>query len=606
MGQNVTVLDEEQIKKIPASSLDELLRGVMGIEMQMRGVGGAQGDITVRGGTFNQVLVLLDGIRINDPLTGHFSSYIPIPVSSVRRIEIIRGPSSAQYGSEAVGAVINVVTFVPEKDNNGVYANLSGMLGENQWQSWDGTVMLTGSSWQVQLGGQHISTEGHEIDTSGSRADVMSNQYTIAGEWRPNDKWRTGVRGSWDDREFGAKYYYTRSPFDESREWVNRQFTQGFLEFSPNDFQRVYLRMGYQTTTDSFLFNPLFAGNFHETTHLDIQSGFQWDMSSEFSWQLGVQSLSSSIESSDRGDHAHQRFGVFGLSHWRPVSGVGLHGGLRLERDDNFGWAVNPQLGVHWEMASWAALRLYGGRAIRAADFTERYISNNLPGPLSDGRNVGNPNLIAERSWSVEMGADVRWPKKVVHRLSLFHRWGHDLIDYVLTEGSEIQSPMNLAPESMYFYSQNIASLNTSGLEYFVDFKHDFSERSWVSLLTGVTLIGIEGDTDQPSKYLAASSRVMWQNQLSLQWKRSNFTLQHMYRLRDEESAEAIGANLDADYHLWNARFSLRPYGFIPLTILIQVDNVADVAYSDILGAQMPGRWVKGGLRWQLGQRKSR
>ncbi|HRF24346.1 MAG TPA: TonB-dependent receptor plug domain-containing protein, partial [Chitinophagaceae bacterium] len=85
-------------------------RYLPGVEVQQRGPQGSQSDIVLRGGTFQQVLVIIDGIKLNDPLTGHFNSYIPINTDEIERIEILKGAASAIYGSEAVGGVINIIT----------------------------------------------------------------------------------------------------------------------------------------------------------------------------------------------------------------------------------------------------------------------------------------------------------------------------------------------------------------------------------------------------------------------------------------------------------------------------------------------------------------
>src|SRR3978361_2092596 len=100
-GRNITVIKGEQLDKQPIHSIDELLKYLPGIEVQQRGPMGAQSDIIIRGGTFQQVLVVLDGIRLNDPLTGHFSSYIPIAPAEIERIEILKGAASAIYGTQA-------------------------------------------------------------------------------------------------------------------------------------------------------------------------------------------------------------------------------------------------------------------------------------------------------------------------------------------------------------------------------------------------------------------------------------------------------------------------------------------------------------------------
>ena len=109
-GRNLFIIEGEKLYDLPVHSIDELLRYLPGVEVQARGPMGAQSDIVLRGGTFQQVLVILDGVRLNDPNTGHFSSYIPIAPSEIERIEILKGAASAIYGSEAVGGVIHIIS----------------------------------------------------------------------------------------------------------------------------------------------------------------------------------------------------------------------------------------------------------------------------------------------------------------------------------------------------------------------------------------------------------------------------------------------------------------------------------------------------------------
>ena len=109
-GRNIVVIKGDQLLNTPVHSIDDLLRYVPGLEVQARGPYGSQSDFVIRGGTFQQVLVILDGNRINDPNTGHFSSYIPIAPAEIDRIEIVKGGSSALYGSDAVGGVIHIIT----------------------------------------------------------------------------------------------------------------------------------------------------------------------------------------------------------------------------------------------------------------------------------------------------------------------------------------------------------------------------------------------------------------------------------------------------------------------------------------------------------------
>ncbi len=131
-GRNITVIKGEQFRHLPVHSLDELLRYLPGVEMQARGPMGSQSDIVLRGGTFQQVLVILDGMRLNDPNTGHFNSYIPIAPAEIERIEVLKGASSAIHGPDAVGGVINIITksFAAKKGSDALQFSAGSGAGE--------------------------------------------------------------------------------------------------------------------------------------------------------------------------------------------------------------------------------------------------------------------------------------------------------------------------------------------------------------------------------------------------------------------------------------------------------------------------------------------
>ena len=130
-GKNITVIKAQEIENYNFNSIDDLLKIIPSIELQSRGGFGSQSDIVLRGSTFNQTLVLLDGMRVNDPLTGHFSMYIPITISDIHQIEIIRGGASSIYGPDAVGGVINIVTKTFTKVDKEKEIILSNKLGQN-------------------------------------------------------------------------------------------------------------------------------------------------------------------------------------------------------------------------------------------------------------------------------------------------------------------------------------------------------------------------------------------------------------------------------------------------------------------------------------------
>ena len=93
VAQNVVIISKEQIQNSPARSLQEVLSMVAGLDVRQRGVGGVQADIGIRGGSFEQTLFLLNGVKLTDPQTGHHAMNIPIPLDAIERIEVVKGPS---------------------------------------------------------------------------------------------------------------------------------------------------------------------------------------------------------------------------------------------------------------------------------------------------------------------------------------------------------------------------------------------------------------------------------------------------------------------------------------------------------------------------------
>ena len=108
LGQSIEVISAEQIKEIPVSTLDEVLKYIAGIDVRQRGAGNVQSDVSIRGSTFEQTLVLIDGMAMNDPQTGHHNMNLPINLDDIERIEIVKGTASRIYGPNAMGGVIIV------------------------------------------------------------------------------------------------------------------------------------------------------------------------------------------------------------------------------------------------------------------------------------------------------------------------------------------------------------------------------------------------------------------------------------------------------------------------------------------------------------------
>jgi len=144
-GREIIVLQGKDLAALPVKTLDDLLRYIPGIEVQSRGDMGAQSDFMIRGGNFQQVLVILDGLRIKDANTGHFSSYIPVNPAEIDRIEILKGAASSIYGSDAVGGVISITTKAFSKHQQ-EKQSAQGLLSVGEYGLLNASLSHAGSS----------------------------------------------------------------------------------------------------------------------------------------------------------------------------------------------------------------------------------------------------------------------------------------------------------------------------------------------------------------------------------------------------------------------------------------------------------------------------
>jgi iron complex outermembrane receptor protein len=610
-GRQVSLLTAQDIARLPVQTVDELLRYVSGVEVQARGPLGAQADILMRGSTFSQVLMLIDGMRLNDPLTGHFNAALPVSVAEIARIEVLRGPAAALYGPDAVGGVIHIITktFDPLPSSDGSSANLSlGQGLQDLDRQQDRAYLLSaqgGGHWQrgpFQVGGgftlNRSNGEALPPDSLAQRNDVDVRTLSLSGRYALGRGWSAMLRAAYDERTFNAFRYYTLSPADRAREQTRQGWLQGRLAHQGATGQTT-LDVAYKVMRDSFLFNPAFPANLHTTQYANLQLHHVQPLGTQLDLAGGGQLDQRRIESSDRGQHLSTHVGAYLMAFYRPWDQAALTASLRGDYDENYGVELIPQLNASY---CWPTLtvRAASGRSTRAADFTERYIGYNLPAPIAPGRNLGNPSLQAERAWSHEVGGDwTLWPGI---RLSgtAFYRQGRDLIDYVLRTGADLPRPERAASDSaLYLLAENIASVNTYGLETEASVIHYWSDQRSLDLRAGALWVQSDTKGAPPSKYLANHARLQLNARMRLQWDRVALSSTCLFKQRAPDQTTVLGTELAAQYFVWSAKVEAWERQR-RTSIWLQVNNVLDTRYQDILGAYLPGRWVWAGINWLL------
>ena len=595
-GRNIMVIEGTQLGKLPVNSIDELLRYLPGIEVQSRGPMGAQGDISMRGATFQQVLVILDGVRLNDPLTGHFNSYIPIAPAEIERIEILKGASSAIYGTEAVGGVINIISksFAagPEGKNKQASAEFGmgefGLMKTRAGLGWQkNKTILSGGLLQNKADGQNLR---------GSKGFLDLKTLSFSAKQFLSENTSVAYRFAWDDRNFNAQNFYTQSLADTATEQVVTHWHQFNISHNAGR-HRLNLDAGWKQASDKFRFNKPGQPNTNYSKVLQAQATHQFSINNKATLSSGFQVLDRSVESNNRGNHHILYGGIFTVLNQRIGENLHVNPALRLDYNERSGLELMPQLNVSYNQGDFQ-FRGSAGRSTRDADFTERY-NNFQPAFVKKGNRIGNPDLLSESSWNYEAGAD--WFASSGLRLSItgFNRQHKNLIDYASTLYKDMPRQINLDSTGngtlAYSLAKNLSSVTTSGVELDLFYSKNFAENHGLETSLGLVAMKSLSSGNTPSLYVSNHAKFLANFSLSYRFKMLRISANGLYKVRSTQVGTGL-VTVSPDYFMMNARAEAILFKE-NLSLYFQADNVLDKRYSDILGPVMPGRWLSAGIK---------
>ena len=618
-GRNVSVITAKDIRLLPVTTTDELLRYLPGIEVQSRNGFGAQSDISMRGSTYQQVIVVIDGMRMNTPLTAHFNANIPIAPSEIARIEVLRGPAAAVYGPDAVGGVINIVTktFLISKKGQSSEFKADGEMNYGQNNLLNGNVGFRGRVNDIKLSlsglvnqsdGEFIP-EQYSIDNSdtvpsyNNYFDIKTATFSVAV---PAGNWQIGLRSAIDVRDFSARYFYTNSTFDQSEEvtsnvWLQTQ-AKHVGENSSTD-----INLTYRYGSDTFAFLPVVPSltNMHSTQTYFAQVNHLRNINDGIDFKFGAQFDYRTIESNDRGNHEDVHAGVYAIGILKPFDGLNVTTSLRADYEEVYGVQFLPQLSASYYANDKFTLRLNAGRSIRAADYTERYNNYNKT-EVPSGRSVGNPDLKTEISWSGEVGIDFYPIPEWRLTATAFGRQGTDLIDFVNTYAFNINNvpdAMKFSDSTQYFYAQNISSVTTYGIEFESWYTRQITDKMSVSWNLGYTFLSSSNPDGIISTYISNHARHLVTTNLIFNYDRIEVAINGLYKDRTGRVAVGspaftVASSLADSYMVLNGKISIRVVD--GLSINFVAHNILNEQYADFLGAKMPSRWLMGGVKWNL------
>ena len=438
-SKTVQVITANQIRQSGVTHVVDLLQQIAGVDIKRRGAGATQADLNIRGGTFDQTLLLIDGIKLDDGQTGHHTLNFLPPPKMIERIEIIKGPGSRAYGQNAFTGAINIITkkVTPK--------TMTLDLQKGNYDQTNGSIFLGNTSEKTTVLGfvSRNTSDGYRYNT-----DYDQNQFFIKSSFNRH-KTPLEFIASYSGRKFGSNgFYATPSARDQYEETqaslisLSQRYAKGSWIFK----HKLYWRRG-QDMYEYIRNKPEIYRNLHVTNKL----GAAFDSSLVSDWGLtgmGVDISRVSIRSNNLGDRSRTMMNFF-MEHrfYLFNKSVDITPGLVANYFSDFGSHSFPGIDIGWQISP--KLRLYAnsGATFRIPTFTDLY--------YSDRTTSGNANLKPEEATSSEVGVRFFSPK-VSFSFTFFSRKAKNLIDYV----------KNAKDDNIPFKAENIQQINTSGIDF--------------------------------------------------------------------------------------------------------------------------------------------
>ncbi|MDD4433655.1 MAG: TonB-dependent receptor plug domain-containing protein, partial [Macellibacteroides fermentans] len=208
----VTVISAREIAAAPVTSIQDLLEYAAGVDVRQRGEGGTQADISIRGGTFDQIAVLLNGVNLSNPQTGHYSFDIPVNLSDIERIEIISGPASRIFGASAFAGAINIITKA--KAEKVITTDVSA--GMHEWWKLEAGINHQSGNFSQRLSAGYNSSGGYTDNTDFKILNLFWQGVARTDE--ADLSFQAGI----NDKGYGANSFYSAAypnQYDKTRRY---------------------------------------------------------------------------------------------------------------------------------------------------------------------------------------------------------------------------------------------------------------------------------------------------------------------------------------------------------------------------------------------------
>lgn len=562
-SRNISVIHKKDLETTPARSLQEILAFTPGVDVRQRGVGGVQADVGIRGGSFEQTLMLVNGIKLTDPQTGHHMMNIPVPLSGIEQVDVLKGPASRIYGQNAYTGAINIITALPEQRSfrAGIYGGDFGMRGGNL------QVALPLGKYKQSLALSHDASNGHWHNSDYKVTNVF---YEGGIDLNPNHELKGML--AYTNRDFGANGFYSSAFPDQ---WESIQTYLGAISHT-FDKGRVWVnsRAYWRRNEDEFRLqreNPSFFQNIHSTDVLALEVNGRYQSKAGTSG-LGVEGRNEQIDSNNLGQRERTLLGVFAEHRINFLTHGDIRAGIYSNYYSEYGWKHFPGAEIGYQLTE--VFRLYGnyGVSFRIPTYTDLYYE----GPT----NIGNDALEPEKAINYEGGLKVT-KKNFQAELVYFNRHTNNLIEWARMD------------ESVPWQPQNFNQVTFQGVEAGINYRFDATKSGL--RLDGISLSYnfIDANLIEPEGQETLYSLNALRHQLI-----GGFNTSYNQAVELSIKTRYVERMSMDPYFLLDARVDvnrLKTLGYFA-----ECSNITHTDYIEAGTVQMPGRWFRAGINLRV------
>ena len=446
-SRTITVISSKDIQESPATNLAELLQQEAGIDVRRQGVNGMQSDLYIRGGSFDQTLLLVDGIKVEDPQTGHHTLNMALPLEVIERIEIIKGPAARVFGQNAFTGAINIVT----KSSTDRINSVGYKLGSYDQQQVSGTLGTQLGSATV-IGHASVNTsEGYRYNT-----DFENQNYFVKGRFNTNAN-PIEMIGYFSERKFGANQFYAVGSANDQYEETQSSLVGVSTKFQTEKL-KITPRVYWKRNQDMYLYireRPEVYRNMHISNKAGVQVNASYTSNVGVTG-FGVDVAKVFMTSTNLGERDRLMANLF-LEHRFSLANNSLDitPGLSVNYFSDFKFHAFPGVDIGYTINERFKAYANIGYTYRVPTYTDLYYVGRT--------DLGNENLVPEEALSEEVGLKYFGASFNAY-VAVFNRSSNNLIDYTKENEADKWEATNLKSLNSTGAELNISSRFKSGL----------------------------------------------------------------------------------------------------------------------------------------------